>query len=96
MGYQVIFAPQAIKRLAEIVRFIALDNPSAAEKFGLYLVHQAELPAEFPELGRPYRKRINVRLLLRKPYFTYYHPQHGQRVVQIMDYWHSARREREF
>ena len=96
MGYQVIFAPQAIERLAEIVRFIALDNPSAAEKFGLYLVDQAELLAEFPELGRPYRKRVNVRRLLRKTYFIYYRVQHDQRVIEIMDYWHSARREPEF
>ncbi len=68
MGYKVIFAPQAIERLEEIVRYIAQENPSAAEKFGLHLVDQISLLADFPELGRLYRKRANVRRLWCKPY----------------------------
>ena len=43
MGYKVIFAPQAIERLEEIVRYIAQDNPAAAEKLGLRLVDQTGL-----------------------------------------------------
>jgi plasmid stabilization system protein ParE len=95
MGFQVIFSPQAIERLEEIVRFISQDNPVAAKKFGLYLVDQAALLADFPELGQPYRKRTNVRRLLRKPYFIYYRVLREKRRVEIMDYWHSARREPE-
>jgi plasmid stabilization system protein ParE len=56
-------------------------------------VDRAELLADFPELGRPYRKRANVRRLLCKPYFIYYRVQHDKHVVEIMDYWHSARRK---
>lgn len=95
MGYKVIFAPQAIERLEEIVRYIAQDNPLAAEKFGLRLVDQTSLLADFPELGRHYRKRPDVRRLWCKPYFIYYRVQHGKRVIEIMDYWHAARREPE-
>ena len=95
MGYKVIFAPAAIERLQEIVRYIARDNPSAAEKFGLRLVDQADLLADFPELGRPYRKRDNVRRLYCKPYWIYYRVQHDKRVVEVMEFWHSARREPE-
>jgi toxin ParE1/3/4 len=93
MGYKVIIAPQAIERLEEIVRFIARDNPVAAEKFGLRLIDRAGVLADFPELGQPYRKRPNVRRLLCKPYFIYYRVRHEQRVVEVMDYWHSARQE---
>ena len=95
MGHKVIFAPQAIERLAEIVRYIARDNPSAAEKLGLRLVNQAGLLTDFPEIGRPYRQRANVRRLLCKPYFIYYRLRPEQQVVEIMDYWHTARREPE-
>jgi plasmid stabilization system protein ParE len=38
MGFKIIFAPQAVERLEEIVRYIAKDNPQAAEKFGLHLL----------------------------------------------------------
>ena len=67
MGYRVVFAPEAHARLAEIVRFIAQDDPQAAIRFGDYLVERAESLARFPELGTPYGKRPNVRRLLGKP-----------------------------
>ncbi|MGA2176708.1 MAG: type II toxin-antitoxin system RelE/ParE family toxin [Verrucomicrobiota bacterium] len=96
MGYKVNFAPQALQRLEEIVRVIAKDNPPAAEKFGLRLVDRTVLLADFPELGRPYRKREGVRRLWCRPYWVYYRIQPERHVVEIMDFWHSARRDSEF
>lgn len=95
MGFKVIFAPQAIDRLEQIVRYIAQDDPEAATKLGLHLVDRAGLLADFPELGQPCRKRPNVRRLWCKPYFIYYRIQSDKKAVEIMDYWHSARREPE-
>ena len=60
MGWKVIFAPQALEELEQIVRFIAQDDPQAAIRFGDYLVDRAESLANFPEMGTPYRKRANV------------------------------------
>ena len=93
MGYEVIFAPKATARLEAIVRYIAEDNPEAAERFGAELVRRAELLSDFPELGTLFRKRRNVRRLWCKPYFIYYRLVPAKRVVEIMDYWHSARRD---
>jgi len=93
MGWKIIFAPQALHQLEQIVRFIAQDDPAAAVRFGNYLLDRAELLGEFPELGTPYRKRRNVRRLLCKAYFIYYHLDETARTVEIMDFWHSARRE---
>ena len=59
MGWKIIFAPQALEQLEQIVRYIAQDDPTAAERFGDYLVDRAELLADFPELGTPHRKRPN-------------------------------------
>jgi len=95
MGFKVIFAPQAIERLEAIVRYIAQDTPAPAEKFGVHLIDRTGVLADFPELGQPHRKRVNVRRLWCKPYFIYYRVQHDRQVVEIMDYWHSARREPE-
>jgi len=94
MGWKIIFAPQALEELESIVRFIAQDDPTAAVRFGDYLVDRAELLANFPELGTPYRKRANVRRLLCKSYYIYYRVRQKEQVIEIMDYWHSARRER--
>jgi toxin ParE1/3/4 len=95
MGFKIVFAPQAIERLEEIVRYIAKDNPTAAEKFGMYLVDRVALLADFPEIGQPYRKRQNVRRLGCKPYWIYYRIRPEQQIVEIMDFWHSARRDLE-
>ncbi len=93
MGWKIIFAPRAHTRLGEIVRLIAHDDPPAAIRFGDYLVDRAESLANFPELGTPYRKRPNVRRLLCKSYFIYYRLHREEQLIEIMDYWHSARRE---
>jgi plasmid stabilization system protein ParE len=93
MGWKIIFAPQALEELEQIVRFIAQDDPVAAERFGNYLIDRAELLIQFPELGTPYRKRPNVRRILSKPYFIYYRVRRNEQVIEIMDFWHSARRE---
>ena len=93
MGCKVIFAPQAIERLEQIVTHIAQANPEAALRFGMRLVDHAELLGDFPELGAPYRKRAGVRRLSCRPYVIYYRVQRKRRVVEIMDYWHAAQRE---
>jgi plasmid stabilization system protein ParE len=93
MGYSVVFAPEAHARLGEIVRFIAQDDAEAAIRFGDYLVDRAQSLAEFPELGTPYRKRPQVRRLLCKPYLIYYRLRQDDQVIEIMDFWHAARRD---
>ena len=95
MGYKVTLSPEAIQRLEQIVRFIAKDNPDAALRFGNRLLDRAELLSNFPELGMPYRKRPGVRRLSCKPYFIYYRINHDTKVVEVMDFWHSARQEPE-
>ena len=93
MGWKIIFAPRARDRLVEIVQFIGQDDPQAAVRFGDYLIDRAESLVNFPELGTPYRKRANVRRLLCKSYYLYYRVDRKEQTIEIMDYWHSARRE---
>ena len=69
MAYKVVFAPTAIARLEDIVRYIAADDPATASTFATHLLDRAELLSEFPELGTPYRKRKNVRRLRCDPLF---------------------------
>jgi toxin ParE1/3/4 len=46
---KVIFSPQAIERLEEIVRYVAEDNRDAAVRLGMRLIERAEFLAEFPQ-----------------------------------------------
>ncbi len=96
MGFKVVLSPQAINRLEEVVRYIARDDPGAAERFGMRLIDRAQMLAEFPEMGPVYPKRPGVRKLLCKPYFIYYRVKETERAVEILDFWHSARAEPDF
>lgn len=96
MAYKVIYAPAAIARLEDIVRYIAADDPITAEAFAFHLIDRAELLADFPELGTAYQKRQNIRRLRCDPYFIYYRLNSKERVVEIMEFWHAARREPQF
>ena len=96
MAYKVIFAPAAIERLADIVRYIAADDPRTAETFALHLIDRAEMLGGFPELGTPFLKRKNVRRLRCDPYFIYYRLQPNRDVVEILDFWHAARLDPKF
>ena len=93
MGYKIILSPEAIQRLELIVRLIAEDNADAARRFGFKLLDRTGLLSNFPELGREYRNRPGVRRLLCKPYWIYYRVKHEEKIVEVMDFWHSARRE---
>ncbi len=93
MGYKVIFAPQAIERLEEIVRYIAQDNPSIAKKFGLSLIDRTSLLSDFPELGQPYSKRSGVRRLIVKPYIIFYRVRYESQTFEVLRFWHGARRQ---
>jgi plasmid stabilization system protein ParE len=84
MGFKIIFSPQSLERLGEIVRYIAQDNPAAALRFGMKMLDHAQLLSDFPELGR--------RLLV-KPYFIYYRVQQEAHTVKVLDFWHGARQE---
>lgn len=96
MEHKLIFAPQALDTLEELVRHIARHNPAAAERFGNKLVDAVNILSRFPELGQPYRQRRDVRRLWCRPYFIYYRVRSDQRIVEIMEYWHSARQEPSF
>jgi mRNA-degrading endonuclease RelE of RelBE toxin-antitoxin system len=45
------------------------------------------------QLGTPYRKRKNVRRLRCDPYFIYYRVRRENHLIEVMDFWHSARME---
>jgi plasmid stabilization system protein ParE len=90
MGWKVIYAPTAIERLRTIVELIAKDKPLAAERMGMRLIERSELLSEFPEIGRPYKKRSNVRRLLCKPYIIYYRLNWDLKAVEVMDFWHAS------
>ncbi len=95
MGCKIIFAPQAIADLEVVVRYIAKDDPATSERVGNALVDRVAILENFPMLGSLYPKRHGIRKLVSRPYIIYYRPRLDAGCVDILRYWHGARREPE-
>jgi toxin ParE1/3/4 len=93
MGFKIIFSPESLEHLGEIVQYIANDNPDAALRFGMKMLDRAALLADFPELGQAYSKRPGIRRLSVRPYAIYYRVRYEMRTIEVLRFWHSARRE---
>jgi plasmid stabilization system protein ParE len=93
MGCKIIFSPQAVADLEEVVRHIAKDDPATAVRVGNELIDRVEILGNFPLLGMSYPKSPGVRKLVSRPYLIFYRPRLEENSVDILRYWHGARTE---
>lgn len=91
MDYRVILSKPALRDLGVIARYIAQDNPSAAERVGLELIGLAESLAAFPRRGSSLRSRPGARRLVTDPYLVLYRVDQSQRLVKVLRFWHAKR-----
>ncbi len=94
MAWKVIFSARSKTDLEEIVKYIARDNPTAAERFGSRLIEQAESLSDAPEIGPTLPQRPDTRFFPVGPYLIIYRPDETRRTVRILRFWHAARRKR--
>jgi toxin ParE1/3/4 len=97
MAFKIIWSQQAREDLRDIVTFIALDNPTAAESFGYLLMTKVDALAQFPRLGRavPEENDEDIREIIFRSYRIVYQVIEKQQVVAIARVWHGARGEPE-
>jgi addiction module RelE/StbE family toxin len=93
MGCKIIFSPQALADLEEVVRHIAKDNPETAQRIGNSLIDRVVILENFPLIGSVDSKRPGVRKLVSRPYIIFYRFRPKTGSVDILRYWHGARRE---
>ncbi len=97
MDYQIIWSPEALNQLGDLVHFISKDNPSAAENMGSAIIEKILLLGRFPRLGKKFRKmnRDDVREILISPYRVIYQIHEREKIISISTIWHGARQEPE-
>ena len=64
-------------------------------RIGNALMDRVAILENFPLVGAPYPKRPGIRKLVSRPYIIYYRPRTEAGCVDILRYWHGARREPE-
>ena len=70
MDYKVIYSPNAISDLAEIVRFVAQDDPQAALRLGKQLADDADSLGRLPYRFPTFRRRASIRKLVTGQYLN--------------------------
>ena len=93
MGLKIILSPQATADLEDIVRTIAKDNPSAAERIGNALLDRVAILQNFPLLGSKVPNRPDIRKLVSAPYLIFYRPRIESGCIDLLRYYHGARSE---
>ena len=76
-----------------LVRFIASNEPQAAERLGFAIIAKTKTLIEFPRLGRivPEFKIETIREIIHRPYRIVYRVDDDQKLVEILRVWHAAR-----
>lgn len=92
MGFQIQITAPAIADLAEIVSYIAQDNPDAAAAVGNNLLDAALRLAETPHKGSSYRRLSGIRKLTVRPFKIFYRVNETRKAVEVLRFWHSAPR----
>lgn len=96
MAHKILFTEDSLADLDQILEYIAIDNPAAAERFGTALLDHVELLRTFPGIGIPVRKRASIRKIVHSPVQVYYRFHQDKELVEILHFWHGARKGHRF
>ena len=91
---RIVFSRYADRDLRRIVRFIARENPAAAERLGLKLIDRAVALSDpaFVKMGPALKKRPEIRRLVEGRYLILYRVFPDR--VRILRFWHTAQNPR--
>ena len=93
MDCRVLITEPAIADLSEIVKYIANNDPRAAERTGDALIAKAVSLSQMPLRGRlvPERTQRDCREIILKPYRIIYRVKEDKNLVEVLRFWHGAR-----
>jgi toxin ParE1/3/4 len=95
MGWRIDWTEPALDDLADVVAFIAADDPEVAVRVGDKIAEHVELLKGHPEMGSFYRRRPagDIQQILEYPFRIFYRLRKDAEVVEILHVWHGARDE---
>ena len=96
MGYKILFTEDALVDLEIILDYIRADNSDAANEFGSALLNHVGLLQTFPRIGAPVPRRPGIRKLLHSPIRVYYRIREDLGLIEILHFWHVARKQPKF
>ena len=96
MEFKVLIGDAAIVDLKEIVEFVAHDDQDAAARVGEKLVQNAMGLATMPERFPFHDSSRGIRKMSSSPFRLFYTVDDREGVVNVLHFWHAARRPPRF
>ena len=96
MDFKVLIAESAIADLKDIVEFIAEDDENAAIRVGEKLLEHAFRLVTMPERFPIHDRSRGIRRMSSPPFLIFYTCDEGTGLVNILHFWHGARRSPQF
>ena len=93
MDYQVRLSRSAQSDIQDIVRYISIDDPARALRFGRFLIEHVKSLGQFPERGRvvPEFDDNSIREIFIRAYRIVYRVMHDKESIEIIRFWHARR-----
>ena len=93
MDYQVRLSRSARIDIEDIIRYISIDDPHHALRFGRFLIQHTKGLAQFPERGRvvPEFEDQSLREIIVRAYRVVYRVDHHKHLIEVIRFWHAGR-----
>ena len=96
MDFQVLYSERALIDLEEVMLWSWQNHPGTTERFANSLLNHVDLLKTYPYLGAALAGFPGVRWLQHSPLQIYYQVLVESRRVEILNFWHRARRRPRF
>jgi plasmid stabilization system protein ParE len=92
MEFKVLITETAIADLKDMVEFVAHDDQNAAARVGEKLVQNAMGLATMPERFPLHDSGRGIRKMSSSPFLIFYPVDDREDVMNVLHFWHGARR----
>jgi plasmid stabilization system protein ParE len=93
VDFQVLYTEPALADLEEVLRWSWQNHPGTTERFAAALLNYVDLLKASPYMGARVRGYPGVRRVQHSRLYVYYKVLLESRTVEILHFWHVARRD---
>jgi plasmid stabilization system protein ParE len=96
VDFKILYTESALAELETVMRWSWESHPLTSERFATELLNHVDLLADLPYLGAQVKGFSGVRRLLHSPIYVYYSVDESRMLIEILHFWHAARRNPDF
>ena len=93
MAFKILYLEESLIDLETIFRWSRERHPGSTEQFADDLFNHLDLLAAFLHVGSRVSGEPYIRRFLHSPLYVYYRVNERKQCIEILHFWHTARRD---